>query len=84
MNTRTNAGRRAFRLHTYVIPITRLNGLGIISILIALHNLAALGTINCPSVWAFAYVATFYGLGSWLTLRAFFRESQKLHLEHCF
>jgi signal transduction histidine kinase len=73
-------GRRAFRLHTYVIPITRLGGLGTITVLIAIHNLAVLGEVNWPSVWTFAYVATFYGLGSWLVLRAFFLESRKLHL----
>src|SRR5438105_1530983 len=76
----SNAGRRSFRLHTYVIPITRLGGLGIITALIAIHNVAVLGTVNWPSVWTFAYVATFYGLGSWLTLRVFFLDSRKLHL----
>jgi signal transduction histidine kinase len=77
---RVEGGRRAFRLHTYVIPVTRLCGLGTIAVLIAIHNLAVLGEVNWPSVWMFAYVATFYGLGSWLILRAFFRESRKLHL----
>jgi signal transduction histidine kinase len=76
----SNAGRRAFRLHTYVIPITRLGGLGIITVLIAIHNLAVLGTVNWASVWTFAYVAIFYGLGSWLTLRVFFLDSRRLHL----
>ncbi|MBZ5675706.1 MAG: hypothetical protein LAP61_15805 [Acidobacteriia bacterium] len=76
----SKAGRRAFRLHTYVIPITRLGGLGTITALLAVHNLAVLGTVNWTSVWTFAYVATFYGLGSWLTLRVFFLESRKLHL----
>jgi signal transduction histidine kinase len=73
-------GRKAFRLHTYVIPITRLGGLATITVLIAIHNLAVLGEVNWPSVWMFAYVATFYGLGSWLTLRAFFLESRRLHM----
>jgi signal transduction histidine kinase len=54
--------------------------LGTIAVLIAIHNLAVLGAVNWPSVWMFAYVATFYGLGSWLTLRAFFRESRRLNL----
>jgi signal transduction histidine kinase len=80
LQTHVQGGRRAFRLHTYVIPITRLGGLAAIAALIAIHNLAVLGAVNWPSVWMFVYVATFYGLGSWLTLRAFFRESQKLHL----
>jgi signal transduction histidine kinase len=72
-------GRRAFRLHTSVIPVTRLGGLAIIAILIAIHNLAVQGRVNWPAVWTFAYVATFYGLGSWLMLRAFFLESRTLH-----
>ena len=60
--------------------MTRLCGLGAVAALIAIHNLAVLGEIGWPSVWAFAYVATFYGLGSWLMLRTFFLESQRLHL----
>src|ERR1044071_7447049 len=73
-------GRRAFRLHTYVIPVTRLCGLAAVTALIAVHNLAVLGDMNWPSLWTFLYVATFYGLGSWLTLRFFFLESRKLDL----
>jgi len=80
VQTHVQEGRRAFRLHTHVIPATRLGGLGIVTVLIAIHNLAVRGEVNWPSVWMFVYVATFYGLGSWLTLRSFFRESQKLHL----
>lgn len=71
---------RAFRLHTNVIPITRLYGLVTITVLIAIHNLAVLGQVNWPSVWTFAYVATFYGLGSWLTLRVLFLENRRVHL----
>jgi two-component system sensor histidine kinase RpfC len=73
-------GRRAFRLHVSVIPLTRFAGLGTITALIAIHNLAVLGDVTWPSVWTFAYVATFYGLGSWLALRFFFLESRRLHL----
>jgi signal transduction histidine kinase len=73
-------GRKAFRLHTHVIPLTRLGGLGAITALIAIHNVAVSGDVNWQSVWTFAYLATFYGLGSWLTLRVFFLESSKIHL----
>jgi len=77
---RVERGRKAFRLHCSVIPITRLGGLGIITVLIAIHNLAVLGEVNWSSVLTFACVATFYGLGSWLTLTVSFLESQKVNL----
>jgi hypothetical protein len=51
---RIPGGYRAFRLHTYVIPMTRLCGLGAIVALIAIHNLAVLGAVNWPSIWMFA------------------------------
>jgi signal transduction histidine kinase len=76
----TESGRKAFHLHTHVIPLTRLAGLATITALIAVHNLAVLGDANWPSVWTFAYVATFYGSGSLLTLRVFFLQSKRLHL----
>ena len=60
--------------------MTRLCGLGVVTALVAMHNLAILGRMNWTSVGTFAYVATFYGLGSWLMLRTFFLESQRLHL----
>jgi signal transduction histidine kinase len=58
---------------------TRVAGLAMIIALIAIHNLAFIGRVNWPSIGAFAYVATFYGLGSWLTLNFFFRENRRLH-----
>jgi signal transduction histidine kinase len=63
-----------------VIPYTRIGGLATVLALIAIHNLAVLGEVNWPSVWAFGYVAMFYGLGSWLILNFFFLESRKLNL----
>ncbi len=55
-------------------------GLAVVTVLIALHNFAVLGTTNWPAVLAFAYIATFYALGSWLILSFFFLESRTLHL----
>jgi signal transduction histidine kinase len=67
------------RLHTRVIPATRLAGLAVVAALIPLHNAAFLGSPQWTAAWSFTITATIYGLASWYVLSRYFTRS-KLHL----
>jgi signal transduction histidine kinase len=78
------AARRAARLHTTVIPATRLAGLTAVCALMPLHNAAVLGDPRWSSVGAFALAAYVYCLGSWLILKAHFVRCRRFPLEDLF
>lgn len=75
---------RAVRLHTTVIPTTRLVGLAVVTALIPLHNAAVFGDPRWSSMGAFALSASLYCLGSWLILKAFFLRCRRVPLGDIF
>ena len=75
---------RAARLHTMVIPATRLAGLAVVAALMPLHNAAVLGAPQWTSVEAFELAALLYCLGSWAVLKAFFVRCRTIPLGDLF